>query len=236
LTIAPTKTGSLIIPSGTVAPGADVIKITVVGKNAHGSTPHLGVNSIHCAIDIINRIDRFLLNRLPPTSMRAINWGLIDGGTAENVVPERTVICGNVRCFDKTLRDKIIDAVHNISNELSSSCGCTSEVEIIGGCPPLENNSKLSYYIANELSEAGFNVIDFNSLNRVDSSLGGSDDFAHYGKRVPSVMISICAGRAEDGYTSPLHTPKTNFDEGALSVGARLFAKIPSIMKKHSPN
>jgi hippurate hydrolase len=53
---------------------------------------------------------------------------------------------------------------------------------------------------------------------------GGSEDFAYIANEVPSVMIGLCAGDIDKGYTLPLHHPKVDFDESVLWQGALAFA------------
>ena len=56
------------------------------------------------------------------------------------------------------------------------------------------------------------------------SSGMGSEDFAYVSNEVPSVFLSIPAGRPEDGYIYPQHHPKANFDDSALYCGSAAYA------------
>lgn len=72
--------------------GSNIYEITVKGKSAHGSMPHLGKNAIYYASRMIVALEDFkfdiedsLLGK--PT----INVGKITGGTEVNVVPDRCI-------------------------------------------------------------------------------------------------------------------------------------------------
>jgi hippurate hydrolase len=57
------------------------------------------------------------------------------------------------------------------------------------------------------------------------AALGGSEDFATISHRVPSLLLGIAAGRADEGYSYPLHHPRVVFDERALVHGALAYAE-----------
>lgn len=76
--------------------GCSLYTATFVGKPSHAAVaPEKGVNAIAMAAEAIRRIP---LGRLSPTMTS--NIGMIAGGTATNVVPERCSIEGEVREFD----------------------------------------------------------------------------------------------------------------------------------------
>lgn len=77
----------------TGAPAANRININITGKAAHsGSSPESGINALSIAADAITRIK---LGRIDEIS--TANFGLIQGGTASNIVPEQVSIVGEVR-------------------------------------------------------------------------------------------------------------------------------------------
>ena len=51
-----------------------------------------------------------------------------------------------------------------------------------------------------------------------------------YRKSISSLDNRVCAGGSEDGYTAPLHNPKTVFDEKALCIGAGVYASVPFLI------
>jgi acetylornithine deacetylase len=80
--------------------GKAALRATVFGRSAHSSQPDLGVNAIYRAAEIVAAV-RELAERLaaegpfsplfePPHS--TLQVGVIDGGTAVNIVPDRCVL------------------------------------------------------------------------------------------------------------------------------------------------
>lgn len=221
----PFKSGTVILPpSGVVAPGANVLQFDITGKSSHGSTPHLGKNAIFPSIDIIGAVNNMLNTEIPPLAFRHLNWGCIQAGNTANVVAEKGVLKCNFRYFDPDVRSIALEKIQRIVRGVALTSGCDIEFTRIGGCPPLKNDDNIIKRVKARLSENNFDFIDAEELNSQDSNtLGGSEDFAHFSEKYPSLLLSICAGNRDSGYPMPLHTPNTDFDENALSVGWRYF-------------
>jgi len=75
------------------APAANRITAEIKGIAAHaGLSPEKGINAIHLAAKAMARLK---LGRLDPES--TANIGLIEGGTASNIIPESVLVKGEVR-------------------------------------------------------------------------------------------------------------------------------------------
>lgn len=96
-------------PVGTIitqGPYQKKIIIDFFGKSAHaGISPEAGVNSIKVASEFLNSIS---MGRIDPTTTS--NIGIIDGGTASNVVPDHTRLKGEIRSLYEMKLDGIINA------------------------------------------------------------------------------------------------------------------------------
>lgn len=80
----------------TRAPAANKIFIDVIGRAAHaGAAPEKGVNAIYAAATAIAKLQ---LGRID--SDTTCNLGLISGGMATNIVPEKVEIKGEARSHD----------------------------------------------------------------------------------------------------------------------------------------
>jgi acetylornithine deacetylase len=82
----------------------DVYRTTVTGKEAHSSLPAIGVNAISVAAKLVDEIDRVAAEIAatennprfePPYS--TVSVGMIEGGTAPNIVPKTCEIRWQVR-------------------------------------------------------------------------------------------------------------------------------------------
>lgn len=89
------------------APAANKFRIEVTGAAAHaGLSPEQGLSAIQVAALAITRVR---LGRLDPES--TANFGIISGGVATNIVPEKVVIEGEVRSHNP---EKLVEYTREI--------------------------------------------------------------------------------------------------------------------------
>jgi acetylornithine deacetylase/succinyl-diaminopimelate desuccinylase-like protein len=73
--------------------GALWFRISTIGKSAHGSRPHSGVNAIEKMIKAIDQLNSISLREEHPLLGKpTLNIGMIRGGTKINIVPDRCEI------------------------------------------------------------------------------------------------------------------------------------------------
>ena len=80
--------------------GRVVFKIITKGKQAHGSTPELGVNAIYPMAKIINVIENLKFQAKPDPifdTSTTVNLGEVHGGAASNIVPNQCHIIIDIR-------------------------------------------------------------------------------------------------------------------------------------------
>jgi glutamate carboxypeptidase len=114
------------LPDGTLAHargGSGNYSVTIAGKSAHaGRNPHEGRNAIVAAADLVLRLKQAQSDDIP------INPAKIEGGAANNVVPDHAVLRFNIRpkapeaadAFERALAEMLrsIEAEHEVSTHL----------------------------------------------------------------------------------------------------------------------
>ncbi len=227
LTATPFESGSIIVSSeGVSAPSADYFEIKIQGSSTHGSMPHKGIDAIMAAAHVLTALEEISARELALGAPALWTVGKLQAGTAGNVIAERAVLEGTVRCFDEDLRQKLKKRIKEIAQTVAKAFRAKASVRFTSGCPSLYNDGELSLLAHNAaVAVAGANKVYF-SADLPKGEGGGSEDFAYISRQVPSVMLALCAGQAEKGYAYPLHHPKTAFDEDVLPLGAALYAAI----------
>ena len=98
----------------TRAPCANRFTIKVHGKDAHaGAAPEKGINAISLASKAIANLE---LGRIDPET--TCNIGIIEGGTATNIVPNLVTIKGEVRSHDEEKMDRVTDTIVSSFKEI----------------------------------------------------------------------------------------------------------------------
>jgi len=105
-------------------------KIKTKGKQAHGSTPELGVNAIYPMAKIISLIEKLKLESKDDPAFdtpTTINLGEIHGGTASNIVPNQCHIILDIRIMP----DQTPEGVKKELEKLCKQVGDDITIEIM---------------------------------------------------------------------------------------------------------
>ena len=222
------KTGSAIFsPPGAGAPSADYFKVTVSGKGGHGAMPSQCRDALLSSAYIIASLCEINARELSFGEKALITVGKINSSGEANVISEKVSFEGTLRTYSEETRLNIKKRISEISNNIAAAFLTRAETSFGGGAPLLINDKELSEKVTNYTREllGCEKVIEIKNEEKNGAEKNqGSEDFAHISHRVPSIMIALAAGNISDGYNVGLHNSKTRFDEGALPVGAAIYA------------
>ncbi|MSS45174.1 amidohydrolase [Cutibacterium sp. WCA-380-WT-3A] len=100
--------------AGPVLSTAASLRITVFGKGSHGSMPHLGIDPVLLASNIVVRLQSIVAREIAPSDFGVVTVGSLHAGNSANVIPAEATLQVNVRAYDEDIRDHIIEAITRI--------------------------------------------------------------------------------------------------------------------------
>lgn len=114
------------------------VKVTCLGKQAHGSTPHKGVSAIVNMAKLITKLDyyNFKYEIHPLLSKPTINFGTIQGGTAFNNVAAKCELVLNIRYLPSQTKEGIVEELQTLAERFGEF-----KFEIIADHQPSEIDS-----------------------------------------------------------------------------------------------
>ena len=115
------------------------IEVVFSGREAHGSTPELGLNSILPAARFCSRLQEET-SKLPDVAGRGrttLNIGRFRGGRRVNVVPDRSRVELDVRVVRSEDHDAVLELIDRIGTEESSASGSSFERRVMSYHPPI---------------------------------------------------------------------------------------------------
>jgi len=116
------RTGRII----TNAPSLRDFKIVIRGKTAHaGANPENGINAIKIGGDFLSQIS---LGRIDEET--TANIGIISGGKATNIIPDKVVLKGEVRSRDNKKIENYIYELQETLENVAKKANATTEIEI----------------------------------------------------------------------------------------------------------
>lgn len=209
--------GHIGVNDGTVFAGANIINIEVRGFGGHGALPHLAVDPIVCASQIVNACQTAISRELPPAEMGVVTFGSIQGGTASNVIADRVELQGTIRAFDKTTHAQICDTVRRIAVGVGDAMRCEVAFREVVSAPPVVNDPAVGSWVAGLAMQT---VGEGNVSGIPPISVG--DDMAEFMERIPGTYFIL--GAQKDG-VAPHHNAKFDFDERCMPYGTEVFVR-----------
>jgi amidohydrolase len=208
--------GSLGFYPGVMMASQDELYITIYGKQSHGAKPHMSVDPIVTASQVILALQTIVSRNTSPYDPIVITIGKIEGGSATNIIPAEVRLAGTIRTLNEKLRKTSLKKIDNILKGITKAAGAKYKFDISPGYPELINHEAETRF-AEEAAE------EFAGRKNVFTAerLMGAEDFAFYLKKVPGTFYRIGVGNTTD-----IHTPTINIDEKSLHRGASFMAYL----------
>lgn len=191
------------------------LDVEIHGKSAHAGLYHQGVDSIVIASQLMNQYQSIVSRKLSPFEPSVIHIGSIEGGTARNIVADKTVLKGTIRAFDEKAYALITSNIENINKGMEQATGCTITCTCPSMYPPVINDETLYkqfiQYIPGEYLE-------------LKEPLMLAEDFSYYQKALPGIFFYL--GTRTKQYTSGLHTETFNFNESVLLQAVETYYQL----------
>lgn len=125
--VMPMPAGRIFTASGPVMSAGDSVKITVFGRGAHGSMPHLSVDPVVLAASIVLRLQTIVSRETEPGEFAVVTVGASNSGSKSNIIPDRAELLLNVRTYDTTVRQRVIDSIERIVRGECAAAGTRKE-------------------------------------------------------------------------------------------------------------
>ena len=101
--------------------GALWLRILTLGKSAHGSKPHLGVNAIEKMTTLVARLNSIPLEKEHPLLGKpTLSIGTIQGGTKINIVPDRCDVEVDRRMLPGEKKEEVLGEIKEVLDSLQS--------------------------------------------------------------------------------------------------------------------
>ncbi len=216
------KPGTVALREGPLMARPDEFKIEIFGKGGHAAAPHLAVDPIVLAAQVVNDIQTIVSRTISPTEPAVVTVGKISGGTAHNIIPGKVEMIGTVRTFAKATADKIRDRIEAIVKGVTESAGASYSFEFDYGYPAVINAKGAT----ESVMETAGSLFGEEAVKVLDDPIMAGEDFAFYQQHFPGAFFFLGSGSEESGSTYSWHHPQYNIDEACFKTGAALMAAL----------
>jgi hippurate hydrolase len=217
------------LPAGTIAvrPGpmmaaTDEIEIMVHGKGGHAAMPHLAVDPVVAAAQLIGALQTIASRNVNPVDAVVVSLCSLQTSQlgAYNVIPDFVKLIGTLRSFRPETRALAEARVREIVATLPRAFGASAEITVRPGYPPTVNSAREAEFAA----RVGERVFGKDRVVRdADPTMGG-EDFAYMLEKRPGAYVWLGQGGGPSGCF--LHNPAYDFNDDVIPLGAGYLATL----------
>jgi len=221
------KVGQFALKTGPVFASSNEFRITIQGKGAHAAMPHLGVDPVPVACQMVQAFQTIITRNKRPLDTGVISVTMIHTGEATNVVPDRCEIRGTVRTFTTEVLDLIEQRMRTVAESTCAAFETSCRFEFSRNYPPTINHAAETAFAQTVMAEVvgAENVLEFEPTM-------GAEDFSYYLQHRPGCYFVIGNGdgaHREGGHglgPCMLHNPSYDFNDDLIPLGATLWVRL----------
>jgi amidohydrolase len=218
--LADMDVGTLGYSSGPALAAVDHFTIRIIGRQAHGAYPELGIDPVVMASQAVMALQTIRSRNLPALEPSVVTVGIMRGGTRFNIIPDEMWLEGTVRTYAPEVRDAVERRMDEIVGGITAAGGGSYELVYDRGTPATINDPALAERMAPTLAR----VVGVDRVRVLDPVMGG-EDFAYFANEVPGFFFRL--GMVAPGVESGgHHTPTFQADDSSVPVGMRAMSNL----------
>jgi len=207
--------GSFAIRPGPFFAATDEFEIIVEGRGGHAAKPHLAVDPVVAASQIVLALQTIASRNLDPTQQLVVTVaGVATPGSAYNVIPGQARLWGTIRTLDEAVRSMAEERLTRIARAVAEAHGGTARVCHSRNYPVMVNHDAETTHAAEAARRVAGDCAEAPLIM-------GGEDFAYMLNARPGAYILV-----GNGDSAPVHHPEYDFNDAILPAGASWWVEI----------
>ncbi|XP_043696193.1 IAA-amino acid hydrolase ILR1-like 4 [Telopea speciosissima] len=218
-------TGTIGSRPGPIMAASGRFLAVIFGKGGHAAAPHKTRDPILAASLAIQSLQQIVSREIDPLESGVVSIGFIQGGQAENVIPEIVSFGGTFRSMSTEGISRLRNRIKEIIEMQAEVHQCKATVDFM--------DKKLIPYPPNVNDEAAYEHarrVGQNLLGEANVNLSpmmmGAEDFSFYSQKMTTAFFFIGINNDTQKPYQPLHSQHFVLDEEVLPIGAALHAAV----------
>ena len=219
--------GHFALKSGPAFASSNEFKITLSGKGAHAAMPHLGLDPVPAACQMVQGFQTIISRNKRPIDTGVISVTMIHTGEATNVIPDTCVIEGTVRTFTTEVLDLIERRMKAMAEATAAAFECGCDFSFTRNYPPTINHEAETAFARKLLGE----VVGPGNVHEFEPTMG-AEDFSYYLMEKPGCYFLIGNGdgsHRQGGHgmgPCMLHNSSYDFNDDLIPLGATAWVRL----------
>ena len=213
--------GQVSVRPGPSMASADFFDVDVQGKGGHGAYPHLSVDPITVAANILLGMQNLVSREIAAQEPAVLTVGQIVAGTKHNIIPAAATMRGSLRTFNQIIREQVIERLGTFVTNIAHAYQAEAHLSFQGaGCPPVINHDEQSAFVHRCAVDAiGADMV-------IDGDLVmASDDMSLFLQQRPGCYFRVGIAPV-GGAPRPHHAPEFEMNEAGLPAGLHVALSV----------
>jgi len=216
---SPVPLGKARVVEGPAMASSSVFTITVEGKGGHGAAPHLAIDPIVAAAQIVIALQSIVSRNTNPHDSIVVSIGEFSAGTTFNVIPERAVLKGTVRSYDKASHRMAYRRILEMATNMATAFGCRATMETVAIVSTVVNAPGPTAVVraAAERVMGADNILEHRTM--------AAEDMGYILEEIPGCYFFVGCSNGNPATQHAHHHPRFDFDERAMIDGVAIMAQ-----------
>jgi hippurate hydrolase len=216
--------GEVHLRPGPIFAASDLMRIWVRGRGGHASAPHLALDPVPIAAEIVLGLQVMVARSIDAAEPSVVTIGQITGGTANNIIPETVFLNGTTRTVAAATRERVREGVRRVAEGIAAAHGATVEVELEQGYPATVNDAAFVGLVRDAAGE----LLGQEQVVEMATPLMSAEDFSYVIEQVPGaeVFLGACPPGLDPATAPQFHSNRFVMDEGVMPAGVALHAAV----------
>lgn len=209
-----TPAGHVQVRPGPNMASCDAFEIDIVGKGGHGAMPHLSVDPMTAAANILLGLKHLVSHEVAAQETAVLTVGQILSGTKGNIIPETATMRGTLRTFDERVRTQVKERLAAYAADIARAYRADARVKFeTGSTPAVVNHDKETAFV----QQCAASVVGSEAVH-TGRPVMASDDMSLFLRARPGCYFRVGI-QPTDGRPAPHHAPEFEMNEDGLAPG-----------------
>ncbi|RUX07941.1 amidohydrolase [Mesorhizobium sp. M8A.F.Ca.ET.023.01.1.1] len=208
--------GKFAICAGSMMASQDDFDIVVKGRGGHAAAPHLAVDPVVIAAQVITGLQGLVSRSTDPIESLVICVTKLRASNAYNVIADEVELAGTVRALAPSLRDFAETQIELVARKIAQAFGGDIAYRYRRSVPAAVNDSAATALAIRAAQGTGAAAVD----DRLRPAMV-AEDFAYMLQARPGALIFI-----GNGPSAALHNGAYDFDDHAIPYGVAYWVNV----------
>ena len=217
-----TPAGHLLTRPGPVMASEDNFTIRVTGRGGHASAPHLVIDPLVVAAEIVVALQHVVARNVDPVRTAVVSCTDLVTDGAHNAIPSHVTITGDTRSLDPEVQALLQRRIREVSAGIAAAHGATASVDYTHEFAPTVNDPTC----VSVAERAATTVLGAASVDADADPIMASEDFGVLASHVPGCLVLLGNGIDPGAGGTPLHSHDYRFNDDILGAGTDFYTQV----------